>query len=146
MPQARTATNPSMRATFRSRGRRASSRHRTGRSLHATPTHPSGCRKLTLMPTVHRLVFPGSQLNSYLDPESGLVVQSLDIQTAYHLLETTPCLVHLLPQFRLEALNKFSSGTEKDLFLSGCSPNQEGSSGTRTGMALYRCVPLHRPG
>ena len=87
---------------------------------------------------------PQLEVIPYLDPESGLVVQSLDAPTAFNMVEKLPCLVHLLPHFRMAALNKFSGGSENDVFLSGCSPNRGGGGGGRNGMALYWCA-LARP-
>ena len=77
-------------------------------------------------------------LAPYVDPESGLLVQSLDAAQAMRLIDTMPCLVHLLPQFRLAAITKFAQGGESDVFLSGCCPSGEGSRATRNGMVLYR--------
>ena len=77
---------------------------------------------------------PVSQpLTAYKDPESELVVQPLDAGSAFALVDSMPCLVHLLPKFRVDALHKFQKG-EVDVFLSGCSPN---GSGPKTGMLLY---------
>ena len=75
-------------------------------------------------------------LAPYIDPESKLLVQALDAPSAFRLIETMPCLVHLLPQFRVAALTKFSKG-ETDVYLSGSSPSDAGSSAARNGLALY---------
>ena len=45
---------------------------------------------------------------------------------------------HLLPQFRIAALTKFSKGGEKDVFLSGSCPKGEGAKPARNGVVLYR--------
>lgn len=75
-------------------------------------------------------------LAPYVDPESKLLVQSLEPTAAARLLERLPCLVHLLPHFRQEALSKFAGG-EPDVYLSGCCPSGQGTQGERTGMVLY---------
>ena len=75
-------------------------------------------------------------LAPYVDPESKLLVQSLQPTDAARLTERLPCLVHLLPHFRQEALNKFAGG-EPDVYLSGCCPSGQGTQGERTGMVLY---------
>lgn len=77
-------------------------------------------------------------LAPYVDPESGLLVQALDSSAAFSLVDKMPCLVHLLPQFRIAALNKFAGGNEKDVFLSGSCPKGEGASPDRNGIVLYR--------
>ena len=70
--------------------------------------------------------------------ESGLLVRSLDAAQAMRLIDTMPCLVDLLPQFRLAALIKFAQGGESDVFLSGCCRTGEASRATRNGIVLYR--------
>ena len=76
-------------------------------------------------------------LAPYVDPESGLIVQALDPSVAFKLVEWMPCLVHLLPQFRIAALTKFSKGGEKDAYLSGSCPKEAGGSAACNGLVLY---------
>ena len=78
-------------------------------------------------------------LSPYVDPESGLLIQALDASAAFELVGRMPCLVHLLPAFRMGALTKFAKG-EKDTYLSGSCPKDGGSSAARNGLVLYRCV------
>ena len=51
----------------------------------------------------------------YIDTESGLLVQALDAAAAMRHVDTLPCLVHLLPQFRVDALSGFATGKDKDI-------------------------------
>ena len=83
---------------------------------------------------------PTAPLAPYVDPDSGLLVQQLSADAGLQLVDSLTCLVHLLPQFRISALNKFAAGAEQDVHLSGCCPSTAGSNAPRTGMVLYRCV------
>ena len=53
-------------------------------------------------------------LAPYVDPESNLLVQATDASTAFRHLDTMPCMVHLLPKFRVDAVTKFATGGEAD--------------------------------
>ena len=77
-----------------------------------------------------------SQLAPYVDPESSLLVQPIEAAAAMRAMETMPCLVHLLPQFRIAEITKYADGGEPSLYLSGCSPKNGGARST--GFVLYR--------
>jgi hypothetical protein len=77
----------------------------------------------------------------YIDTESGLLVQALDAAAAMRHVDTFPCLVHLLPQFRVDALSGFATGKDKDIYLSGSWPRGEGAAPAHrnefNGLILY---------
>ena len=77
----------------------------------------------------------------YIDTESGLLVQALDAAAAMRHVDTLPCLVHLLPQFRVDALSGFATGKDKDIYLSGSWPRGEGAAPAQrnefNGLILY---------
>ena len=77
-------------------------------------------------------------LAPYVDPESGLLVQALDPSAALRLVDQLPCLVHLLPHFRVAELTKFAKGAQKDTYLSGSCPKGNGAGAASNGIVLYR--------
>ena len=74
---------------------------------------------------------------SHVDPESGNLVQALDTATALRVVEELPCLVHLLPHFRVAAINKFASGGEQGMHLYGSHPDGDATA-AHNGLVLYR--------
>ena len=72
---------------------------------------------------------------SYVDPESGNLVEALDTATALRVVEQLPCLVHLLPHFRVAAINKAAGGG--DMHLYGSHPDGDATA-AHNGLVLYR--------
>ena len=73
-------------------------------------------------------------VSAYVDPETGCTVAPLNVATAFKLVETLDCVVHLLPHFRVNMLSKYQAGGEEGVYLSGSSPRGGGST---NGMLLY---------